>query len=41
MPMYIAMQLSHIFFEKALSVRATPRNWKTVNKLHEMALECG
>jgi uncharacterized protein (DUF1697 family) len=37
---YSETKLSNNFFEKALSVRATTRNWKTVNKLYEMALEC-
>jgi uncharacterized protein (DUF1697 family) len=30
-------KLSNTAFEKALGVRATTRNWNTVNKLHEMA----
>jgi uncharacterized protein (DUF1697 family) len=38
---YSETKLSNGFFEKALSLRATTRNWKTVNKLYEMALQCG
>jgi uncharacterized protein (DUF1697 family) len=30
--------LSNTFFEKQLKVKATTRNWKTVNTLHAMAL---
>lgn len=37
---YGETKLSNTFFEKTLSVSATTRNWKTVNKLYEMALEC-
>ena len=32
-------KLSNNLFEKALAVRATTRNWNTVNKLYEMATE--
>jgi uncharacterized protein (DUF1697 family) len=34
---YGKTKLSNAAFEKALSVRATTRNWKTVNALFEMA----
>jgi uncharacterized protein (DUF1697 family) len=34
---YGLMKLSNQFFEKKLKVTATTRNWKTVNKLAEMA----
>jgi uncharacterized protein (DUF1697 family) len=37
---YGETKLSNSFFERILSVRATTRNWRTVNKLHEMSLEC-
>lgn len=37
---YSDTKLSNNFIEKTLAVRATTRNWKTVNKLYEMALEC-
>jgi uncharacterized protein (DUF1697 family) len=30
--------LSNTFFEKQLKVKATTRNWKTINTLHAMAL---
>jgi uncharacterized protein (DUF1697 family) len=33
---YGETKLSNNAFEKVLSVRATTRNWNTVNKLHEM-----
>lgn len=33
---YGKTRLSNSFFEKKLSVLATTRNWKTVNKLYEM-----
>jgi uncharacterized protein (DUF1697 family) len=36
---YGETKLSNGALEKALSVQATTRNWKTVNKLYEMALE--
>jgi uncharacterized protein (DUF1697 family) len=36
---YGETKLSNSALEKALSVRATTRNWKTVTKLHEMTLE--
>lgn len=32
-------KLSNNLFEKLLSLRATTRNWNTVNKLHEMTME--
>jgi uncharacterized protein (DUF1697 family) len=35
---YGKTRLSNNTLEKVLSVRATTRNWKTVNKLHEMTL---
>lgn len=34
-------KLANASFEKLLSVRATTRNWRTVNSLHQMALERG
>lgn len=34
---YGRTKLSNNAIEKALSLRATTRNWRTVNKLHEMA----
>jgi uncharacterized protein (DUF1697 family) len=34
-------KLNNNALEKALSVSATTRNWNTVRKLHEMALQCG
>lgn len=37
---YAETKLSNGFFEKALSLQATTRNWKTVNQLYEMALGC-
>ncbi len=37
---YSDTKLSNSFLEKTLAVRATTRNWATVNKLHEMAVEC-
>jgi len=37
---YGQTKLTNSLFERALSVRATTRNWKTVNKLYEMALAC-
>ena len=37
---YSETKLSNGFFEKTLAVRATTRNWKTVNQLYKMALEC-
>ena len=37
---YSDTKLSNNFLEKTLAVRATTRNWTTVNKLREMALEC-
>ena len=37
---YSDTKLSNNFLEKTLAVRATTRNWTTVNKLYEMALEC-
>ena len=30
-------KLSHTFVEKKLKVKATLRNWKTINKLHELS----
>ena len=36
---YGKTHLSNTFFEKQLKVRATTRNWKTVNTLHAMALD--
>jgi uncharacterized protein (DUF1697 family) len=36
---YGETKLSNNFFEKKLKVKATTRNWKTVNKLLEMALQ--
>jgi uncharacterized protein (DUF1697 family) len=36
---YGETKLSNSFFEKKLKVRATTRNWKTVNKLFEIASE--
>lgn len=36
---YGKTKLSNTFFEKKLGVAATTRNWKTVNKLYEMANE--
>jgi len=38
---YGTSKLSNAALEKALEVRATTRNWRTVNRLYEMALECG
>lgn len=38
---YGTTKLSNAALEKALEVRATTRNWRTVNKLYEMVLECG
>jgi uncharacterized protein (DUF1697 family) len=35
---YGVTKLSNNALEKVLSVRATTRNWKTVNRLHEMTL---
>ncbi len=35
---YGTSKLTNPFFESKLKVRATTRNWKTVMKLHEMAL---
>lgn len=40
MNVYSETKLSNGCFETVLSVRATTRNWKTVNKIYEMALEC-
>ncbi len=37
---YHATKLSNNALEKALSAGATTRNWKTVNSLYEMALQC-
>lgn len=34
---YGSTKLSNTFFERKLKVSATTRNWKTVNKLREMA----
>jgi uncharacterized protein (DUF1697 family) len=34
-------KLSNNVIEKILAAPATTRNWNTVNKLHEMAPECG
>ena len=34
---YGETKLSNAVFEKALAVKATTRNWNTVNKLLEMA----
>ncbi|HEX8814957.1 MAG TPA: DUF1697 domain-containing protein [Terriglobales bacterium] len=34
-------KLSNNAIEKVLGVSATTRNWKTVNKVREMALQCG
>jgi uncharacterized protein (DUF1697 family) len=36
---YGKTKLSNTFFEKKLGVIATTRNWKTVNRLYEMASE--
>jgi uncharacterized protein (DUF1697 family) len=36
---YGLTKLSNRFFESKLKVNATTRNWKTVNKLYEMAME--
>ena len=36
---YGGTKLSNNFFEKKLKVKATTRNWNTVNKLLEMALQ--
>jgi len=36
---YGQTRLSNTAIEKALSVSATTRNWKTVTTLHEMAME--
>jgi uncharacterized protein (DUF1697 family) len=36
---YGVSKLSNNAFEKLLSVRATTRNWNSVNKIYEMALE--
>jgi len=33
---YGKTKLSNIFFEKKLNLTATTRNWKTINKLHEI-----
>jgi uncharacterized protein (DUF1697 family) len=38
---YGRTKLSNNAFERVLSVAATTRNWKTVNKLHEISLERG
>ncbi len=38
---YGETKLTNGLFEKMLSVPATTRNWKTINELHEMVLECG
>jgi len=38
---YGTTKLSNNALEKALSVTATTRNWRTVNKLYEMAMEQG
>jgi uncharacterized protein (DUF1697 family) len=38
---YGSTRLSNNALEKALSVTATTRNWRTVNKLYEMAMEQG
>jgi uncharacterized protein (DUF1697 family) len=37
---YSETRLSNGFLEKTFSVRATTRNWRTVNKLYDLALEC-
>jgi uncharacterized protein (DUF1697 family) len=37
---YSETKLSNSFLEKALAIHATTRNWTTVNKLYEMAVEC-
>jgi uncharacterized protein (DUF1697 family) len=37
---YGRTKLSNNAIEKAVNLRATTRNWNTVNKLHEMALQC-
>jgi uncharacterized protein (DUF1697 family) len=34
-------KLNNNAVEKALAVAATTRNWNTVNKVHQMALQCG
>jgi uncharacterized protein (DUF1697 family) len=36
---YGTTKLSNNTLERVLSVRATTRNWRTVNKLHEMSVE--
>jgi uncharacterized protein (DUF1697 family) len=36
---YAETKLSNNFFEKKLKVKATTRNWNTVNKLSEMAFQ--
>ena len=38
---YGTTKLSNTFFENKLKVKATTRNWKTVNKLVELANEIG
>jgi uncharacterized protein (DUF1697 family) len=38
---YGRTKLSNNAIEKVLTIRATTRNWRTVNKLYEMALLCG
>lgn len=38
---YGETKLTNGYFEKALAVRTTTRNWKTVNTLYEMAQACG
>lgn len=38
---YGRTKLSNNAIERVLSVRATTRNWRTVNKLYEMALQAG
>ncbi len=37
---YGTTKLSNNAFERVLEVRATTRNWNTVNKVYEIALEC-
>ncbi len=37
---YSQTKLTNELFERKLSMRATKRNWKIVNKLYEMAQAC-
>jgi uncharacterized protein (DUF1697 family) len=38
---YGVTKLGNNMLERRLKVTATTRNWNTVNKLHEMAMQCG